>query len=101
MMKSLNTPTAQLVGGLLLGAAVFAAFNLISRTVEAQRREIGIGMALGVVATMAASVTLLPAVLGFVGRNIDRLRVPFTGRASHQGTHAFWYRWSRVVQRRP
>jgi putative ABC transport system permease protein len=32
---------------LLLGAATFAAFNLISRTVEAQRREIGIGMALG------------------------------------------------------
>jgi putative ABC transport system permease protein len=33
---------------LLLGAAAFAAFNLVSRTVEAQRREIGIGMALGV-----------------------------------------------------
>lgn len=33
---------------LLLGAATFAAFNLVSRTVEAQRREIGIGMALGV-----------------------------------------------------
>ena len=33
---------------LLLGAAAFAAFNLISRTIEAQRREIGIGMALGV-----------------------------------------------------
>ncbi len=33
---------------LLLGAAAFAAFNLISRTVEAERREIGIGMALGV-----------------------------------------------------
>jgi putative ABC transport system permease protein len=33
---------------LMLGAATFAAFNLISRTVEAQRREIGIGMALGV-----------------------------------------------------
>jgi putative ABC transport system permease protein len=33
---------------LLLGAATFAAFNLISRTVEAQRREIGVGMALGV-----------------------------------------------------
>ena len=32
---------------LLLGAAAFAAFNLVSRTVEAQRREIGIGMALG------------------------------------------------------
>ncbi len=33
---------------LMLAAATFAAFNLISRTVEAQRREIGIGMALGV-----------------------------------------------------
>lgn len=33
---------------LLLGAAAFAAFNLVSRAVEAQRREIGIGMALGV-----------------------------------------------------
>jgi putative ABC transport system permease protein len=32
---------------LLLGAAL-AAFNLVSRVVEAQRREIGIGMALGV-----------------------------------------------------
>lgn len=33
---------------LLLGGAAIAAFNLISRVVEAQRREIGIGMALGV-----------------------------------------------------
>jgi len=54
-----------------------------------------------VVTMLAASLTLLPAILGFVGTNIDRLRVPFTGRSSHQGTKAFWYRWSRVVQRRP
>ncbi len=33
---------------LLLAAAAFAAFNLVSRSVEAQRQEIGIGMALGV-----------------------------------------------------
>ncbi len=56
---------------------------------------------LAVLAMLTASLTLLPAVLGFVGKNIDKLRVPFTGRASHQGTRAFWYRWSRVVQRRP
>ena len=30
------------------GGAVFAAFNLISRVIDAQRREIGISMALGV-----------------------------------------------------
>jgi putative ABC transport system permease protein len=33
---------------LILFAAALAAFNLISRIVEAQRRELGIGMALGV-----------------------------------------------------
>lgn len=32
---------------LILGGAAFAAFNLVGRIVEAQRREIGIGMALG------------------------------------------------------
>ena len=56
---------------------------------------------LAVLAVMAASLTLLPALLGFVGKSIDRLRVPFTGRASHQGERAFFYRWSRVVQHRP
>ena len=60
------------------------------------------GSSVLVVLTMlAASLTLLPAILGFVGNNIDRLRVPFTGRESHQGNRAFWYRWSRQVQRRP
>jgi len=56
---------------------------------------------LAVLTMLAASLTLLPAILGFAGQKIDRFRVPFTGRASHQGTKAFWYRWSRVVQHRP
>jgi RND superfamily putative drug exporter len=56
---------------------------------------------LAVLVMLAASLTLLPAILGFVGKNIDRLRVPFTGRESHQGDRAFWFRWSRVVQHRP
>ena len=40
--------TFDALAALVLAAAVFAAFNLTSRIVEAQRREIGIGMALGV-----------------------------------------------------
>ena len=44
---------------------------------------------LAVLEMLCASLTLLPAILGFVGRNIDRFRVPFTGRASHQGSKAF------------
>jgi RND superfamily putative drug exporter len=62
---------------------------------------VAVSAVLAVLTMLTASLTLLPAVLGFVGRNIDRLRVPFTGRASHQGTKAFWYRWSRVIQHRP
>lgn len=46
---------------LLLGAAAFAAFNLVSRTVESQRREIGIGMALGV---RPRALALRPLLLG-------------------------------------
>lgn len=53
---------------LLLGAATFAAFNLVSRTVEAQRREIGVGMALGVPpATLARRPLLLGAQIALLG----------------------------------
>ena len=48
---------------------------------------------------MALAVTLLPAILGFVGTTIDRLHVPFVGRATDAPRLSF--RWSRVVQRRP
>lgn len=37
----------RIIAGLLLAGAAFATFNLTTRVVEAQRREIGIGMALG------------------------------------------------------
>jgi putative ABC transport system permease protein len=53
---------------LLLGAATLAAFNLISRTVEAQRREIGIGMALGVPpSALARRPVLLGAQIALAG----------------------------------
>ena len=46
---------------LILGGAALAAFNLASRVVEAQRREIGIGMALGVA---PRELALRPLLLG-------------------------------------
>ena len=53
---------------LLLGAAAFAAFNLVSRTIEAQRREIGIGLALGVPpATLARRAFLLGGQIAIAG----------------------------------
>ena len=46
---------------LLLAAAAFSAFVLITRVVESQRREIGIGMALGVPPPVLAARPLLIA----------------------------------------
>jgi putative ABC transport system permease protein len=46
---------------LILFAAALAAFNLVSRIVESQRREIGIGMALGV---PRAQLAIRPLLIG-------------------------------------
>ena len=63
---------------------------------------VALSASFAVLVTMAASVTLLPALLGFAGRKIDRLRIPGTARtvmADPDATPAA--RWSRAVQRRP
>jgi len=53
---------------LILAGAAFAAFNLTGRVVEAQRREIGIGMALGVPpARIAERPLLMGAEVALVG----------------------------------
>ncbi|MGH2693894.1 MAG: MMPL family transporter [Actinomycetota bacterium] len=62
---------------------------------------VAIGGAAAVLVTMLASVTLLPAVLGFVGRNIDRWRLPWFHRGETARERSLWFRWSRVIQRRP
>ena len=53
-----------------------------------------------VLVIMLAAVTLLPAMLGFAGRNIDRLRLPGARHRSAGGSPV-WARWARLVQRRP
>jgi putative drug exporter of the RND superfamily len=62
---------------------------------------VAIGGAATVLVTMLASVTLLPAVLGFVGKKIDKLRLPWFHRSEANPEHSFWFKWSRYIQRRP
>ncbi len=64
-------------------------------------RGLAIGAVAVVLVVMLASVTLLPAMLGFVGSKIDRLRVPFVNRRATGDRRSVSYRWSRVVQHRP
>jgi RND superfamily putative drug exporter len=65
-------------------------------------RGIALSAGLAVLVVMAASITLLPALLAFLGRRVNRLYLPGLGRAArrvgHEGAAA---RWSRGVQRRP
>jgi RND superfamily putative drug exporter len=54
-----------------------------------------------VLVVMAATVTLLPALLGFVGHRIDRLRLPGLRRADRTPGGGWAARWAGAVQRRP
>jgi RND superfamily putative drug exporter len=63
---------------------------------------LAVGTMLAVMAVMAASLTLLPAMLGFSGRVIDRLHLPGPLYSPTAGARrGLWWRWSRAVQRRP
>jgi putative drug exporter of the RND superfamily len=64
-------------------------------------RGLAVGISIGVLMTMLAALTLLPAILGFVGGNIDKFGLPHRRRAERTGRQSFWYRWSRVIQQRP
>jgi putative drug exporter of the RND superfamily len=66
-------------------------------------RGVAASAALAVLVVMAASVTLLPALLGFLGPKVNRLHIPGFGRALRHGGEqgAPAARWSRTVQRRP
>jgi RND superfamily putative drug exporter len=59
-----------------------------------------------VLIVLAAATTLFPALLGYLGRRIDRLQLPLARRAvartaadGHVVPAAGWLRWSRMVQR--
>ncbi len=64
-------------------------------------RGISLAAILGVLATMAAALTLLPAFLGFAGRNIDRFGLPHREEKPGEVHHTIWWRWSRVIQAHP
>jgi RND superfamily putative drug exporter len=63
---------------------------------------VAMAAALAVLFTMIAALTLLPALLTIAGRRVDRLRIPGLGkRTPSTGEDTHWYRWSRMIQRRP
>ncbi len=88
------------------GAVVFAGTTVVVALLSLAVVNIplvttlGYTAALVVVIVAAASITLLPAILGFVGDGIDRLALPHRRTPRDDHPHG-WARWARLVARRP
>jgi RND superfamily putative drug exporter len=61
---------------------------------------------LGVLVVMLASITLFPALLGYLGKHVDRLRLPIgrshavvVAEGGHVEPSRGWLAWSRLVDR--
>ena len=68
-------------------------------------QSLGLGAVLVVIAALAASLTLLPAVLALLGPRVDFLSIPFLSRFSLKSTqatgHGFWVTITNAVTRYP
>jgi putative drug exporter of the RND superfamily len=64
---------------------------------------VAISASFAVLVVMLAAVTLLPALLAYLGPRVDRLRIPLLGRTlrAEGNSHSPAARWSHAVQRRP
>jgi putative drug exporter of the RND superfamily len=59
---------------------------------------LAIAASLGVLLVLAASLTLLPALLAFAGHRLGRVR---RGRPLNGSSRSFWREWVTLIQRRP
>ncbi|HEV2241605.1 MAG TPA: MMPL family transporter [Streptosporangiaceae bacterium] len=100
-VTALNTSgRAVLLAGLTVCAALLGLLVLPDPTLQG----VAVTISLVVILTMVASLTLLPAMLGFLGLKVlpraERTRLAQDGRQVEQ-TGAFWLRWAERLGRRP
>jgi RND superfamily putative drug exporter len=64
---------------------------------------VAISASLAVLVVMLAAITLLPALLAYLGPRVDRLKIPFLGGAlrTEGSAESLAGRWSHTVQRHP
>ena len=64
-------------------------------------RGMAVSAMVAVILTMVASITLLPALLGFAGPAVDRFAIPGLGKRDQASRDSGWFKWSRFIQRHP
>ncbi|HEU4448842.1 MAG TPA: MMPL family transporter [Gaiellaceae bacterium] len=86
---------------LFSGAAFVLAMTGLELVPNTIMRSLATGAILVGIASVAAALTLLPAVLSLLGDRVNSLRIPFFGRASAAAESRFWGRIVAAVMRRP
>ena len=84
---------------LISGGAVVASLGAVMLVPSQPFRTSAVGILLAVGFVLAASLTLLPALLSRLGPRIDRLALPWAGAVQHR-SEAF-ARWGELIWRRP
>ena len=62
---------------------------------------VGVAASISVIVSMIASLTLLPAFLSIIGKNIDRLRIPFKKLHQEEEGGKGWKKWADKIQAHP
>ena len=62
---------------------------------------VALSTSLTVLVVMAVTMTLLPAVLGLLGRRVDSLKIPGLGRQPTDPDNTAFARWARRIDHRP
>ncbi|OGT25314.1 MAG: hypothetical protein A2Z17_04485 [Gammaproteobacteria bacterium RBG_16_66_13] len=87
------------------GVIVIMALTAVLLAPVVVFRSMALGMIVVVAVVLAASLTLLPALLTLIGTRIDRWRIPLPKRlrmdASASGESGFWHRWATSVMGQP
>lgn len=84
---------------LLSGITVLVSLSAVLLVPAPAVRTMAVGIMLAVVFVLAASFTLLPAVLGALGEKVNAVSLPFAKKQEHRSP--LFARWAGVLQRRP
>jgi putative drug exporter of the RND superfamily len=100
VVNAVNTAgRAVFFAGLTVAIALLGQFALGESFLDG----VAVAATVTVVLTMLASLTLLPALLGFIGPKVlsrrERRRVRDSGPQAETITSGWWYRWSRSIER--
>jgi RND superfamily putative drug exporter len=87
---------------LFSGAAFVLAMTGLELVPNTIMRSLATGAILVGIVSVAAALTLLPAVISLLGDRVESLRLPYFGRTASAGAESrFWGRIVRAVLRRP